>query len=407
MFNFLMKRPYARNIPLLYAYSTLIKRVALPILVVYYLSKGLSYTEIGIIAAAQAITTILLEVPGGIFADVHGRRISMVVSSFFSMATMTLLYFGNGFIEFFIASALYGVSFALDSGTRESLLFDSLHAEGRQTLFSKYYGRMLSFAYALNAFFLLTIPALAEFNLRLPILINVGFYALSLAVGLAIKEPKLTRHEHEHSYKKTLASAVGTLKGSRQAQFMVGFITITFAFLYVLMEFKQAFMKEVGLPLVYFGLVYFLMRVLFSAASALTHKIQTKLAGSTLVFIGIIAVTGGLLGLGFAGMLLGIAFILWLALIEGVLRIFTVAELNSIIPRKARTTVLSIKSLFINILQAGLAVLLGFLADAFGLRVMFVITAVIFTVLSLILVFVFRKEVMRLVIKKDEGHVLE
>jgi len=397
---------YQRNITLLYAYSVSLKRVALPILVVFYLAQGLTYTQIGIIAAMQNIMLILFDVPTGLITDKFGCKSSMVIAAILSTLSMTLIYMSTSFTAFVVASALYGLGFAFDSGTRSSLLYGSLTKKGK-TSFGKYYGKIISFAYLINAFLLLTVPLLAQFDLRWPILINAGICAASILIVLGFKEPVLTRHAHEHSYKHIFTTAVKTLKQSRQAQFITVFATLVLAFLYVLMESKQAFMNEVGLPVTLFGAVYFGMRILYSMSSYLTHRLQQHISGKTMVFVGVVAVAAGLLGLGLVGTVYGLIFILWLAFIEGFLRIFLEDEINSVIPDNVRATVLSLKSSITSLFQAGLAVLLGYLADNLGLMPMFIVAAALFTALSVIVIIIYRKELSALVIKREADHVLD
>ena len=59
---------YFRNIPLLYFYSIFIKRISMPIIVLYYLINNLSFTEIGTLAAVTALIHMSTEIHGGIFA---------------------------------------------------------------------------------------------------------------------------------------------------------------------------------------------------------------------------------------------------------------------------------------------------------------------------------------------------
>lgn len=63
-----------RNIPLLYIYSILLKRVTFPIIVVYFLSFKLSLTEISLLAAFASIITVIMEIPSGAITDNYGKK---------------------------------------------------------------------------------------------------------------------------------------------------------------------------------------------------------------------------------------------------------------------------------------------------------------------------------------------
>ena len=83
-----MKPNYYRNIPLLYLYSILIKRVSMPIIVLYFLLNNLNFTQIGILAAVMSIVALSTEVHGGVFADLHGKKTSLILGSVMGALTM-------------------------------------------------------------------------------------------------------------------------------------------------------------------------------------------------------------------------------------------------------------------------------------------------------------------------------
>ena len=109
--------PLGKNIPLLYIYSIFIKRVSMPIIIIYFLLNNLSLTQVGILAAVMAIATIITEIHGGIFADIYGRKLSLALHSVFGILTMFFYFIGNSFEYFLIASITYGLAGAFISGT--------------------------------------------------------------------------------------------------------------------------------------------------------------------------------------------------------------------------------------------------------------------------------------------------
>ena len=92
-----------QNPVLIYIYSILIKRTTMPIIILYFLLNNLNYTQIGILASTIAITTIFTEVHGGVFADIHGKKKSLILQSIFAFLTM-IFYLGGSFYYFLIAS---------------------------------------------------------------------------------------------------------------------------------------------------------------------------------------------------------------------------------------------------------------------------------------------------------------
>ena len=188
-----MTLDYNRNIPLLYVYSIFLKRVSMPIIIIYFLFNNLNFTQIGILASVMAIIKISVEIPGGIFADLHGKKISLILHGVLAFLTMFCYFIGNSFIWFLFASVFYGLSGAFLSGTRNSLLYDSLKAMKREREYKKYSGRVLLYSHLVNAVVLLIIPFIYEINHKLPFLIGMAFFIVNITVAFFFIEPPLKK----------------------------------------------------------------------------------------------------------------------------------------------------------------------------------------------------------------------
>ena len=129
---------YSRNIPLLYIYGVLIKRVSQPIIIIFFLLNNLNFTQIGILAAVNSIIHLSTEVHGGIFADIHGKKLSLILHSIFGALTMLFYFIGNTFAWFLLASVMYGLAGAFITGTRNALLYDTLIKLKRTSEFKKF-----------------------------------------------------------------------------------------------------------------------------------------------------------------------------------------------------------------------------------------------------------------------------
>ena len=57
-----------------YVFRALLKRFILPILILYGLDRGLSLSELSIIAAVGSVISFVLEIPSGAIADRFGHR---------------------------------------------------------------------------------------------------------------------------------------------------------------------------------------------------------------------------------------------------------------------------------------------------------------------------------------------
>jgi MFS family permease len=86
--------------------------------------QAITPIQIGIFFSAIGIIGFLAEIPTGVIADKHGRKLSGVAGmAIVSMAPL-IIFFGHTFSAYLIAAVFYGMGRALLSGALESLVYD-------------------------------------------------------------------------------------------------------------------------------------------------------------------------------------------------------------------------------------------------------------------------------------------
>ncbi len=111
-----------------------------PFLILAFLDRGLSFTQIGALIAFRAICVNVLEIPSGAAADVWGRRRSMVTAMLAYMASFALLAFARAYWSFFPAMLLFAAGEAFRTGTHKAMIFDWLTRQGREKEKTRIYG---------------------------------------------------------------------------------------------------------------------------------------------------------------------------------------------------------------------------------------------------------------------------
>jgi MFS family permease len=100
----------------------------MPVLVLLPLDRGLTLSQLGLVAAAQGFVVLLLELPTGGMADSLGRRPVLVVAGIVGISSTVLMLLAHDMAGFALAFALQGVYRALDSGPLEAWYVDATHA---------------------------------------------------------------------------------------------------------------------------------------------------------------------------------------------------------------------------------------------------------------------------------------
>jgi len=111
-----------------------------PFLVLAFLEKGLSFTEIGLLIGFREICVNVLEVPTGAIADVLGRRRSMIFSFLSYIAAFALFGLLEPVWTLLIAMLFFSAGEAFRTGTHKAIIFDWLRQQGREGEKTKVYG---------------------------------------------------------------------------------------------------------------------------------------------------------------------------------------------------------------------------------------------------------------------------
>jgi len=111
-----------RNIPAIYGLAFFHSfMVIVPVIVPFFMSKGLSLADIFYLQAIYAATIVLLEAPSGYFADLFDRRTALLI------ATLPVLgHFGMAWIQGWVGIAM-GLLIFVGRGLNQVILVNALN----------------------------------------------------------------------------------------------------------------------------------------------------------------------------------------------------------------------------------------------------------------------------------------
>ncbi|WP_040330938.1 MFS transporter, partial [Clostridium ihumii] len=94
--------------------------------VLYLSSKGISLVKIGILESIFHITSFICETPTGAIADLLGRRNTLVMGRLMAFVSSIIMLISNSFLGFALGFVFSALSFNLNSGSEEALIYDTL-----------------------------------------------------------------------------------------------------------------------------------------------------------------------------------------------------------------------------------------------------------------------------------------
>lgn len=325
-----------------------------PVFALFYLSKGLDYRAILMLALAFAGAKVACDVPSGIFADRFGRKAAILARVGLEALSVGVL-FGD---QFLLSSLLGGAAVAFSSGAEQALVFEW---HGRS--YTRAFGRLASWSCLSTAAAALAGGALATVDFKLVYALRLGILIAAGVVALPLPEPS-------RAASLGAATPAAPLDRLRLAR-LLAFVGALGAVHVAALQLQQPYLREAGVPLAAFGAMFVAFQLATALGSRLAHRVPSPLAA-------VAAASAA----GFAFMALpipaaGVAAVFLLKLAHGVSLPAFGAALNALAPPSARATTLSLRSLFEGSALLLAAPLLGRVADSTSLQAAFGVAAVL------------------------------
>ncbi len=186
-----------RSVLLYYAYkATKASEFYRPVMYLYFLSQGLSFTQIAVLEALYNVTTVVGEIPTGYVGDRVGRRDSLLIGT--AVITVTLVAIAGvrelpddlAFPALCLLFVAWSSGYNFRSGSEDAWLYDTLTARVSEDRFTHVRGRGESVALAVGVVGSLVGGALGGVALAAPFLVAAGVTGLGLFALAAMPEPE-------------------------------------------------------------------------------------------------------------------------------------------------------------------------------------------------------------------------
>ncbi|WP_457751646.1 MFS transporter [Thermococcus sp.] len=168
--------------------------------VIYYLSKGITYGQIGLVSAISALGFFLFEVPTGVVADKVSRKTSVLIGMvLFSFGTVILILLRNFpmLVAYAVVSSL-GATFV--SGSLQAWLFDNLRHIGMEKRYREVMKDVKTLTLIFSAFSISIGAFLAQFyGFTLPLVMMLIMELGAFLTALSIPEYKFMKPEVSYS----------------------------------------------------------------------------------------------------------------------------------------------------------------------------------------------------------------
>jgi MFS family permease len=383
----------ASNIPKLYMIKGMRWfMLIVPVIVPFYKSNYLTMQQIMTLQSLFSISVVLLEVPSGYFADVWGRKKSIILGLFFSFLGLLTYSFAHGFNGFLIAELILGFGASFISGADSALLYDSLLELSRENDYKKIEGRNQAIGNFSEGAAGIIAGFIAVASIRYPFYIQTILTIPAIIVAFTLKEPKFHK---ESKRKPTLVEIIRVVKyalhDNKQVKWLLIYSSVISSSTLTMAWFAQPYFLRVGLPLSLFGIVWAALQFSVGFFSLSAHYIEQRM-GRSVVLISLIFLVGiGYLSLSLTNALWGIGFIFIFYFVRGMNVPLLCEYVNKLTVPAVRATVLSVNALLFRLIFSILGPILGFLTDKYSLQFAFRACTIIFFFVGIITLFYLAK----------------
>jgi len=342
-----------RNIPINYLFSFVATfDITHGLWMIYLRLQGLSLWEIGIAEGFFHVSSFFMEAPTGMVADIWGHKASRLAGRASFVLAMFLLWRSGSLPEAMFAFFFIALSYNLESGSGEALVYESVPAEEQ----TEKYPKILSYTNAV-VYFAITIGVvvggyLAEtWGYPVAFMTAIGIGSVSFAIATLFREPPgLIEHRSRFRSTGILASlrtqtgdAVGAIRNDRAMAFLVFYTELAAAFYTTSFFYLQTYWKGSGIGEAEIGL-YLGLGGFASILGGLAGPRLEKTAGIFVLMV--IAPTLYAIGIFGLGMLPGaVGFFVALGFLEGLIYLVMTDFLQRRIPSHLRATLLSLRTM--------------------------------------------------------------
>lgn len=356
--------------------------LVMPIIVLFYQDNGLGMREVFILQAFYSVAIVVLEIPSGYFADVLGRKNTLVIGCILGFFGYLIYSFSFGFWGFLLAEVILGFGQSLISGADSALLYDTLVQAKDEKSYVKHEGRMVSVGNFAEALAGVAGGFLAVYSLRYPYYFQTAISFLSIPAALTLTEPKIAETKLALGFNSILDVVREAFIGNRQLRWNIIFSSFIGASTLTMAWFVQPWFISIDLPVSLFGVLWTVLNLSVGVTAMFAYRVENRFGPKQTVFWFTVFLALGFFGIAFFDSYWGFLLLFPFHLARGLATPILKDYINRITPSNIRATILSVRNFTIRIIFALWGPFYGWYTDAFSLSGALYIAGFVFTVTS-------------------------
>lgn len=378
-----------------------------PFLFLFFLEKGITFLQIGILITIREVLANIFEIPSGVIADSLGRKKTLISSFIFYILSFIIFFTSNNYVALIGAMAFYAFGDAFRTGTHKAMIFEYLKRNNWDNQRAHYYGHTRSWSQMGSALSSLIAAAIVFFskNYKAVFLFSTIPYILDLLnlisypIYLDGNHKKLNFYEFKNKFKTVVKDLLNSFKNKNILKSITN-LSIHSGLHKSIKDYLQPIIQTFALSIPLFlaysdkqrsailvGILYFILYLITSFASKNAGKLKDnsksseKVLNYTMYFGFILTFASGIF-YHFSFYVLSIIFYIVISLNENIRNPIGVAHVSSHYKDEILATALSANSQTKSLFAALLAPLIGLIADNYGIGIALSLIALLIIIIS-------------------------
>ena len=332
--------------------------------VLLLVSDGYSLVRVGFAETVFHITSLIAEIPSGMFADVFGRKKSLILSSVMSMLSALVRGFVPGFAAVCVSVGFSALSYNFISGSDSAIAYDTLLEAGQTDRYDRYISTQTAVYRISNGIATLFAGAAVIMGNRNAQILSLAISAVNMVFLLFLHENKVILKKAGDSLGKRIKDvykgSFSFLKGNKKVAGLIFRNALVGGIDVLLLFFLQAKLPMTGIPDWTLGPLLFIMSIGGILGALAARKVKKVTLGKLFIF----CITLALLGL--ISEFTGVWYLMtaggfFTAFADDLIQIRSDIALNRMVPAEQRATLISVNSFCFSVLMIFMSPLAGFI----------------------------------------------
>ena len=245
---------------------------------VIFSQSGIDYAGIIVLGIIAQASQVFLEVPTSILSDRWSRKKTLILSACFMLMATALPLFKQNYTIFITYQLLWAIAYALESGTVNAYLYDSLKEMKQEASYKRILSQLevLTWAAILLAGLLATATT-AIFDELTNFLFTLAPVSLALWFATRLREPHFHKTEADVSHLNHLRKTIAQVHRRRWLWWLAVAAAAIIATQFWWYEYSGIYYLDAGLDSRLFGMLVVIVGLGVIAGGVLAHRIPTTL----------------------------------------------------------------------------------------------------------------------------------